>query len=372
MIYDTIVIGGGVVGLSVAWRLGERGKRVLLVERSTVGAGTSRRGVGGVRQQFSTAINIALSQMSLPVFAELGDRIGWQQHGYLYLALSKRVRGELWQRATWQQAHGVPVELLEPEDVCRRFPYLRVDDVWGAAFCAADGYVLPALVLAAFERAAINAGVTIAEGARVTGVRVVGGRVAGVKTSAGSFDAPCVVNAAGAWAAVIGALANIAIPVAPLKRQAWLTVSTDSAPPTAPLTIDTDTGWHFRPREGALCLAMASDEQPGDNLIPDPALGQRMLAAAQHRLPALNVGLAQGWAGLYEVTPDAHPIIGEVCSLPGFWLACGFSGHGLMHAPAIGMVLAGAICGESLPLDIAPLGLDRFEAGQLLGDGQVL
>jgi sarcosine oxidase subunit beta len=197
--------------------------------------------------------------------------------------------------------------------------------------------------------------------------------VAGVETSGGIFAAPRVVDAAGPWAAQVAALAGLEVPVVPLKRQVWLTEPTTAVPATAPLTIDSDTGRHVRPREGALLFAMPGGEHPGDERLElDLALADRMVAAGKHRLPALTEGPARGWARLYEVTPDAHPILGLVGTVPGFYLACGFSGHGLMHSPAVGVVLAAQICGEAPPIDISPLSLDRFSAGRLLGDGNVL
>lgn len=373
MIYDVVVIGAGVIGLSTAWRLGERGLRVLVLDRGTLGSGTSGHGVGGVRQQFGTQTNIQLSQMSLPVFVELGERIGFRQHGYLYLALSEATRKALWTRAATQQAHGVPVEVFDVDTVQARFPYLYTDDVNGATFCASDGYLIPRRVVAAYAEQARAVGVEIAEGVAVVGIDVKGNRVAGVRTSEQTIGTHNVVNAAGPWAASVAAIVGVELPVVPLKRQAWLTATTTAAPPTAPLTIDADTGWHFRPRDGALIFAMHGAEQPGDESLElDPALAERMLLHGRHRLPALTVGLAQGWAGLYEMTPDAHPILGPVDELAGFFVACGFSGHGLMHSPAVGKLMAAVMCGEAPALDMGPLGFDRFREERLLRDETLL
>lgn len=373
MSYDAIVIGGGLIGLSVAWQLGVRGVQTLLLERATPGAGSSSRGVGGIRQQFATHINIALSRLSLPLFVELGERIAFRQHGYLYLALSEDTSRALRDRVDFQQSAGVPVELLDPGTIRDQFPYLQTVDVVSAAFCASDGYANPALALGYYAEQARAAGVTLNEGVTVTGIRSVGHRVTGVTTSAGAYAAAIVVNAAGPWAAQVAALAGIDLRVQPLKRQVWLTGPTDAVPPTAPMTIDADTGWHFRPQDGALLLAMAGDEQPGDeSLDVDPTLGEQMLVRARHRIPALTAGLSHGRAGHYEITPDAHPVLGMAEDLEGFYLACGFSGHGFMHSPAAGMLLAAAICGETPAVDIAPLALSRFRRGELLGDGAVL
>ncbi len=373
MAYDVVVVGGGVIGLSIAWRVAEREMRVLVLERAAPGAGSSGRGVGGIRQQFATPINIALSRLSQPTFTALGERIGLCRHGYLYLALEEATHEDLWRRAELQRAHDVPVELLDPEEIRARFPYLRVDDVHGAAFCALDGYAMPALVLAAYLEHARGAGAEITEGVEVTSIRTTGGRAGGVETSAGTIATSHVVDAAGPWARHVAALAGVDVPVVPLKRQVWLSAPTVAAPGTAPMTIDSDTGWHFRPREGSLLFAMPGGETPGDERLDlDPALADRMLAGAHHRLPAFREELARGWAGLYEVTPDGHPILGMAEALPGFYLACGFSGHGLMHSPAAGLLLAALIGGEEPAVDISPLALGRFAQGRLLGDGSLL
>lgn len=373
MRYDAIIIGGGVIGLSVAWRLAERGVRAIVLERNTIGAGSSSRGVGGVRRQFTTPINIALSQLSLPVFSDLGESIEFHQHGYLYLALSNKTLAALRRHTELQRACGAPVELLSPDEVHARCPYLRIDDVRGAAFCSSDGYVTPELVIPAYAERARAAGAAIAEGVEVTGIRMAQGYVDGVSSNAGVFEAPVVVNAAGPWAAHIAALAGIDLPVVPLKRQVWLVGPTNAVPPTAPLTIDADTGWHFRPRQGGLLFAMPGNEQLGDERLDlDMDLAQRMFKHGRRRLPDLRAGLARGWAGLYEMTPDLHPVLGMAKSLPGFYLACGFSGHGLMHSPAAGLLLAALICGEQPAVDIAPLALERFSTGQLLKDESLL
>lgn len=373
MAYDAIVIGGGFIGLRVAEQLGTRGVRTLLIERATLGSGNSSRGVGGIRQQFATAINIALSKLSLPTFIALGERIGFQQNGYLYLALSENTHTDLQRRVDVQRTYGVPVDLLDPGTLREHFPYLQTFDVMSAAMCLSDGYANPSLALAVYTEQARAAGVHIREDTTVTGIRTVGHHVTGVETDAGSFAAAIVVNAAGSWAAQVAALVGLDLPVQPLKRQVCLTEPTNAVPATAPMIVDSDTGWHFRPQDNALLLAMAGGEQFGETTLElDAALTERMLLYAYHRLPGLTAGLAHGRAGYYAVTPDAHPILGPVESLSGFYLACGFSGHGFMHSPAVGMVLAAEICGESPAVDIAPLRLSRFARGTLLGDGAVL
>ncbi len=364
MSYDAIVAGGGLVGLSVAWQLGVRGVKTLLLERTSIGAGTSARGMGSFTQQLETDILIALSQLSLPILKQLGRRIDFHQSGYLSVALSAQTDVMLREQVDFQRAHGVPVEFESPDTLRERFPYVQTGDVVSAAFCHLDGYAWPQHAIRAFAEEARAYGVDMLEGITVTGVQTVAGRVAGVETNRGAFHAPVVVNAAGPWAMQVAAMAGVAVPVVPLKRQIWHTEPTDAVPADAPLLIEVDTGWYMRPYEGGLLLAMASAEQPGDESLElDIVHAERMLRHARQRLPAFGGELSQGWggwAGLYAVTPDEHPILGPSDTLPGFYLACGFGGYGFMHAPAAGLLLAALICGETPAVDIAPLGLERF------------
>lgn len=377
---DVVIVGGGVIGMSVAMHLARAGcTNIVVLERGTIGSGSSAKGVGGFRQQFDTEINVRLSQLSLPTLLELGEQIDAQQHGYLYLALNTDSLERIETRARQQQNWGVPVELLDHDEVAQRWPFLHSDDVLGAAFCAVDGYGRPPLAVQSYAREAQRSGVQIIEHAEVTGVETTGHgaerRVVAVQTADQRIATGWLVNAAGPHAAVVAAMAGVTLLVSPLKRQVFTTAACLSVPRTAPLTIDETTGFHFRPDGEAVLLAMSDGEQLGvEDFTLDQAFGEQVLQHARHRLPALgNITLADGRAGLYEMTPDAHPVLGPVPGIQGFVCACGFSGHGFMHSPAAGMLIAEHITtGRTSSLDITPLHITRFAEGRLLGNWHTL
>ena len=382
---EVVIIGGGVIGMSVARHLALAGcTNVVVLDRAHTGSGSSSKGVGGFRQQFDTEINVRLSRLSLPTLVELGEEIELRQNGYLYLALSDEALARLHIKADRQRGWGVPVELLAPDEVRARFPYLRTDDVRGAAFCALDGYARPPLAVAAYAREALARGVEVAENAAVIAFELApdgeGQRVEALVTTQGRIAAGHVVLAAGPQAAQVAALAGQSLPVTPLKRQTFATPPWNGAP-DSPLTIDEDTGFHFRPEGDGLRLAMSGGETPGvEDFTVDMALGARAMERAIHRLPGLRAAFggatpeaASGKAGLYEMTPDAHPILGPAPGVAGLFYACGFSGHGFMHSAAAGLLIAELITqGRATSLDIAPLSVTRFAEGRLLGEGSTL
>jgi sarcosine oxidase subunit beta len=382
---EVVIIGGGVIGMSVARHLALAGcADVVVLERAHIAAGSSSKGVGGFRQQFDTEINARLSQLSLPTLLELGEQIELRQRGYMYLALSEESLARIRAKAERQRAWGVPVELLSADEVRARCPYLHTADVLGAAFCTLDGYARPPLAVAAYAREAAARGVEVVEGAAVTAFELAPGgdgqRVEALVTTRGRIAARHVVLAAGPWAAQVAALAGQKLPVTPLKRQTFATPPWGGAP-DAPLTIDEDTGWHFRPEGDALRVALSGGETPGvEDFTIDPELGRRAMAGAIHRLPGLRAAFgdgapepASGKAGLYEMTPDAHPILGPAPGVAGLIYACGFSGHGFMHSAAAGQLIAELITqGHTTSLDIAPLSVTRFAEGRLLGEGNTL
>lgn len=377
---NVVIIGGGIIGTSIAYHLAQAGHtNVLLLERGQLGSGTSSKGVGGFRQQFDNPINVQLSQLSLQTLTTLGDAIELHQHGYMYLGLSPATWEGIQERAARQQLLGVPVELLSRAEIRRRYAFLNTDDVLGGVFCALDGYARPIQALKQFAQRAQAQGVQMRENISVNGIVCTGEgdtrRVVAVETPDERIETEWVINAAGPQAASIGALIGVDVPVVPLKRQVFTTSACSDIPRSAPLTIDEDTGFHFRPDGDGLTLAMSGNELPGiEDFTLDHAFGAQVFTRAQHRLPALQTAnLVGGRAGLYEMTPDAHPILGSVPGVQGFLCACGFSGHGFMHSPAAGLLIAELITtGKTSSLDIAPLAITRFAEGRLLGSGKTL
>jgi glycine/D-amino acid oxidase-like deaminating enzyme len=381
---DVVIIGGGIVGSSVAWHLTQSGCRnVLVIERETQqGLGSTGKSMGGVRAQFATAVNIRMSLYSIPVFAAFdeitGHPSGYKPHGYLFVATQPAHLEYLRRNYGLQVALGLQgVELIGPEEVRRRVPQLRSDDILGGSFCPTDGFVDPYSVMKGFMTAACEHGATLWRGVEVTGIDVDRQSVAGVRTSNGNVAARTVVNAAGAWAAPVAGMAGIDLPVVPLRRMLVPTEPFAGLPERLPMVIDMATGFHFRPEGVGLLMAWNDPEEtPGFQTAFDPAFIEKILTRAVDRVPCfenLQVNPRRAWAGLYEVTPDHHAIIGPAPGLPGLFLANGFSGHGVMHSPATGRITADLILhGSTGLLDASDLGLQRFAEGRLLEETAVL
>jgi sarcosine oxidase subunit beta len=256
-------------------------------------------------------------------------------------------------------------------------PELRSDDVLGGSFCPTDGFVDPHSVMTGFISKAMERGVRLLRDTEVTAIHRDARGVCGVQTSRGRVSSRTVVNAAGAWAGDVARLADVDLPVEPLRRMLVPTEPFDKIAPSSPMVVDMATGFHFRPEGRGLLLAWNDpDETSGFKLHVDGGFIEKVLTRAVDRVPCLQaaeVNPKRAWAGLYEMTPDHHPVLGEVKELPGFFLANGFSGHGVMHSPATGRVLSDLIVTGSCTLvDAARLSLDRFTSGRLLQEPMVL
>jgi sarcosine oxidase, subunit beta len=381
---DVVIIGGGIVGSSVAFHLTQAGCRnVLVLEReSQQGLGSTGKSMGGVRAQFSTAVNIRMSLYSIPVFAAFdeitGYPSGYKSHGYLFVATAAAHLEYLRRNYERQAALGLRgVELLGAEEVIRRVPQLRSDDILGGSFCASDGFVDPYSVMKGFMAAACEHGATLRRGVEVAGIDVDARGVAGVRTSHGSVASRTVVNAAGPWAAQVAHMAGVDLPVVPLRRMLVPTEPFPGLPERLPMVIDMATGFHFRPEGLGLLMAWNDPEEtPGFKTAFDPAFIEKILTRAVSRVPCfedLQVNPRRAWAGLYEVTPDHHAIIGPAPGVPGLFFVNGFSGHGVMHSPASGRLASDLILdGASSLLDARDLGLGRFAEGRMLEETAVL
>ena len=370
-----VIIGGGIVGLSIAYHLAVRGcGDVCILERGGIGQGATAKATGGVRQQFSSEINVRLSQESVRRFErfeeEMGSSADFRQVGYLFLASSEEDWAWLQESAVLQQRLGVPVELLAPEETLRLLRGLRIDDLLGASFCGTDGIADPHAALHAFAREARRLGVRILEGHEVTGINLQGSRTRGVLVKDGkTFATDVVVNAAGVHAKEVGLMVGIDIPVEPNHRQVFVAEPVQDLRGPIPLTVDLRSGTYVHvERNGSILLGGGDhgDRRGFDERL-DWSLLPRLIEAVTHRLPALEgARIRRGWAGLREMTPDELAIVGPVPGVGGFFVAAGFSGHGFMHAPAIGKLMAELILdGKASTIDIAALSLDRFQAGHL-------
>jgi len=377
---DIVIIGGGVMGASIAYHLALRGqKNILLLEKEVFfGQGATSRCAGGVRYQFSTEVNVRLSMHSLPMLEqfeeETGQAIDYRKCGYLFY-LTRLEDVALFQRNLYLQNNlGVPTEWLAGDEVRRRLPLMRLDDVLGGTFNAKDGIVDPNGVVMGYIHAAQRLGVTALTGLAVTGIQVSGGKMIGVETSGGPVASPVVFNAAGPWAGLIGKIAGVDIPITPIRRQMFTTTPLGEIPLDFPFAIDFAQSLYFH-REGlGLLVGMSNPEElPGFDQNVDPDFELVNLEAAIARLPLLEkAGLVSHWAGLYEVTPDAHPIFGKT-PVEGFYICTGFSGHGFMHGPVAGKIMAEILLdGKASTVDVSMLDLARFEEGRLIRENNVV
>jgi sarcosine oxidase subunit beta len=412
---DVVIIGSGIVGSSVAYHLAEQGcTNVLVIEREAhQGKGSTGKSMGGVRAQFSTPVNIQMSRYSIDFFSRFDEVMGhpadYRAHGYLFCATNERHLQYLKSNRERQIALGVKdVELVSRDDIAKFVPQLRVDDIVGGTFCQTDGFVDPHSVMMGFMLKARERGVKLWLDTQVTGIEVesdagtagvppanrarkapstatagetpavpVAGRITGVTTTRGSVSTSIVVNAAGPWAAAVARLAEAELPVQPLRRQLVPTEPFDGLPQRFPMVIDMSTGFHFR-REGKGILLAWNDpeETPGFKTDFDPGFIEKILTRAASRVPRLaeaEVNPRRAWAGLYEMTPDHHAVIGPAPNVAGLYFVNGFSGHGVMHSPASGRITADLILhGHSDLIDASQLNVERFAAGRLLNETAVL
>lgn len=377
---SVVIVGGGVVGASVAYHLAERGAAdVVVLEREALGSGSTGRSAGGVRQQFSTELNCRLSMLSVQKLLrfeeDTGSNPSFHQVGYLFL-LTRPDHWEQFQRSVgMQRGLGLDVGVITPREAQALVPPLVVDDVLGASFCPSDGHADPTHVCLGYASGARRRGVEVASGVTVTNIRVEGGRVSAVETDAGLISTPLVVNAAGPWAGQIARLAGIEVPILPYRRQLYYVESFPLIPDSAPMTIDFASSMYFRREGPGLLLGMTDRSEPSSfNMATDDAFLAMLIDLAVRRVPALaEARMASGWAGLYDVTPDANPILGPIPGVEGFIMAAGFSGHGFMHAPATGQLIAEMIVdGRAHTLDVSTLTIERFQRGAVPREQNVI
>ena len=381
---EVVIIGGGIVGSSIAYHLSAAGcKDILVIERETAqGKGSTGKSMGGVRAQFSTPVNIQMSLYSIPFYASFDERLGYpagyRPQGYLFCATNEKHLAYLRTNYVKQVAMGLKhVRLISAEEIRNLFPQLRSDDIVGGSFCSTDGFVDPYSAMIGFMTCALDHGAKLWKYTLVTGIQRDIDGITAVETSRGRVSTRKVVNAAGAWAKAVAQMAGIDLPVEPLRRMLVPTEPFDQFPHSAPMIIDMSNGFHFRPEALGFLLAWNDPEETsGYKTDFDPAFIEKILTRAADRVPVfenLAINPKRAWAGLYEMTPDHHPILGEAPGVPGFFLANGFSGHGVMHAPATGKILADLILtGKTDLIDASLLSLSRFAEGRTIHETAVL
>lgn len=365
---ECVIVGGGVVGCSLAYHLSLAGMRPLLLERGDFGAGSTARGAGGVRQQFSTEINVRVGMLSRRLLADFEEEVGatadLRSIGYLFVASTSEHMDRLERNVAMQHAVGLSdVRLLTCDEVAALVPQLNVDDVRGGSFCPSDGIAGPNEVTSGYVAAARRRGAQVVEGVSVDGIERNGDAVIAVMAAGTRIPTPLVVNCAGPYAAAVASLASVDVPVKPFRRHLFLT-ETFALDREPPMTVDMATSFYFHPEGDGYLLGMSDPAEPSSfDTTVDWGFLEHLVEHATHRLPALErAAIKTGWAGLYEVSPDNQAIVGE-SELAGFWLCCGFSGHGFMQAPAVGRLLAAEITGAGSEIDLTPFRPDRFSRG---------
>jgi sarcosine oxidase subunit beta len=368
---SVVVIGAGVIGASIAWHLSARGVRdvVVLDRGDELGAGSTPRATGGFRAQFATPADIALSLLSRKKLRRFEDEIGvdsgYRPYGYLFIARSEQAMTQLRLANELQHACGLAeARVIDAEEVRAINPAVEDDAIVGGTFCPTDGFIRAMKILGGYAAASQRNGVRFDFGVTVRGMRIENERIVALETSRGDVYGDVFINAAGAWASTLG----IDLPVAPLRRQVAVTVETDVLSDTMPMTVWADDGFHFRVRDRRVLLLWPDSPPPGYDISFDAGTWlPRVLAFAHARVPCVSdipIDPSACWAGLYEMSPDHHAILGRAPALSNLYLANGCSGHGVMHAPAIGHVIAELIVDGRTSIDIHSLRPSRFVEGE--------
>lgn len=379
---DIVIIGGGCMGASIAHQLAERnaGKIVLLEREKFLAMGSTGRNAGGVRYQFSTPVNIQLSIYSIDIIARFQEIYGvsaeYHPLGYLFLLTSPAEIALFEKNIARQQSLGVrDVRFLAPAEIAALAPHVNLEGVLGGTICPRDGTADPYTVTQTFANEAKRLGAQIETDTNVVGMETLGGHVSAVKTDRGTIETRIVVNCAGPWAAKIGAMADLEIPIVPLRRQFFNTDEIPEIPRNHPFIIEFSTSLYFHPDHPGILVGMSNrHEMPGETYAIDEAFHWATLERALYRLPLLEKArVTKQLAGLYEATPDAHPILGEARDVPGFFICAGFSGHGFQHSPAAGKVMSEIILdGASRTVDVSMLDLERFRQGRPIVEANVV
>lgn len=373
---DVVIIGGGILGICTAYYLARQSDlSVVVCEKELLAQAATGLSVGGIRQQFSHPANIQLSQETLRILAEFRAEqdapFEFHKIGYLFMTKDPETWKAFQENVRLQRQWDVPVEILDPGEIGRRWPYVRSEDLLGGTFCAEDGYMDPYDVAMAFARAARGRGVVFLEKTEVQDIELHRDHVQGVITSQGRIGTEIVVNAAGAWAAQVARLAGLELPIAPYRRQVFVTTPFPAIPRPVPLAIDQDSLFYFREEGPGILMGQTDPSEPSSfNTHTDRDFLESLIETASHRAPVLaDAEILRGWGGLYAITPDENPIIGPLSELPGIFGAVGFSGHGFQHGPVVGRELSRILLTGQSDLDLSAFRFDRFygpkkEAGE--------
>ena len=363
---DVVVVGGGVVGTSIAFHLAEAGVQVCLLERGQLAGGSTSRAAGGFRAQFSDPLNIAIGLRSIEAFTRFDERPGaaidLHQVGYLFLLDRPEDVTAFEASIALQNELGVPTRFVPLDEAAALCPIAALDGVLAATFSPLDGHASPESVTQGYASAARAFGGTIVTGCALDAIEVSGGVISRVETSLGGIDTGTVVCAAGVWSPEVARHVGVELPVEPYLREVGFTGPSPRLPDRIPLTVDFSTGFYFHREGPGLLFGMADpDQTPGLDATTDPAWLEHVMEVAERRCPSLlDMGIAGGWKGHYEVTPDHNALVGEAAAVSRFLYATGFSGHGFLQAPAIGEIVRDLLLGREPFVDVAPLAVERF------------
>lgn len=372
--YEVIIVGGGIIGCSIAYHLASKGvRRVLVLERNEIGSGSTSRSAAGVRQQFSTELGVRMMMESVRMFLRFKDEVGvdpvFRQVGYLFLASSHEHLNVFRRNVELQRSLSLDVYLLEDAESVRSIlPQLNVEDVVGGTYCPSDGFVGPNEVCRGYASAARRLGVDIWEHSPVTSIAVGDDSV---KVRAGGegreLEAGLLIVAAGAWSGQVGSMAGVELPIVPSKRYIFMTGPFSGLSDTMPMVMDVGQGIYMRKETGCVLIGLGDmGDTQGFDIRLDWSKAGVAVERAVHRVPGLaSATLARGWAGLFEQTPDHNPIIGRMPGMDRLYVCAGFSGHGVMHSPIVGRLVAEDIVDGKPSLDISPLSYRRFQEGKL-------
>jgi sarcosine oxidase subunit beta len=363
-----VIIGAGCIGAAIAYHLTKRGVRdvIVLDKEPFAGAGSTSAAAGGVRAQFSTPINVQMSQLSVLHYERFADEMGvdpvFFQVGYLFLIGAPDVWASFQEQVAMQRALGVPTRTLSPADAAALVPGLHVDDLLGATFCPKDGLCNPHEITQAYMAHAKKQGADVRLATPVTGIERSGDTITGVRTAGGTLEASMVINAAGPFAGRVAAWAGVELPVRPIRRHCFTTRPLAFVRDDMPMMVDVGSGVYMHRESGGMLMGLANPEEPeGFDTSVNWDLLERVVEPAMHRLPAMEAAeIANAWAGLYTTTPDNNAVLGPPAGIDGLMLANGFSGHGLMHAPAVGQLIAEWIIDGQPSIDLRSLRLERF------------
>lgn len=379
-IAPVVIIGAGCIGASIAHHLGRLGvKGVVVLEKEPfAGAGSTSKAAGGVRAQFSTPINVRMSMLSVSHYLRFADEMGCDPVffpvGYLFLVSDPAQWQSFRAHADMQRGLGLDVRTLSAAEARALVPELHVDDLVGATFCPTDGLCNPHEITQAYVAGARAGGARFRFSEPAVGLLADGAQVRGVRTAQGEIHAPVVVNAMGAWAGALGEWAGIEIPIRPVRRHCFTTEPLPFVRDDLPMIVDVRSGVYMHRESGGLLLGYANPEEPaGFETAVNWDLLERVVEPAMHRLPPIETAeVSNAWAGLYETSPDHNALLGPLPGTEGLLLANGFSGHGLMHAPAVGQLMAEWIVQGRPSIDLNDLRPGRFAERDALVEAHVI